>query len=416
MRRLLRLAVAAAALWLAPGAVASGWCGSGETSVDRADVVTGAQVHAIVVDPADSADTFVADANRLADDVASMLSWWQSQDPTHVPRFDLADFGGRRCLDISYVRLPQPAAQIAGGDEAFTVLRDDLIAQGFAHPFKDYLVYYDGPVPAGETDLCGVGAGDYDQGPGYAAVLLQACTGVPTDTVATHELLHAFGAVAPGDPGQCPPPNAGHVCDDDHDVLYPYASGDPLSSLVLDSGHDDYYGMPAADTWPDIQDSLWMHAVGAPQETLAVAFSGSGSVVSDLPGASCRSTCSSTWDQGSTVTLAAVAGTRTRFVRWSGACTGSADCTVTLDAPTSVTAVFGPTRIALRLTTRGRGVVECTPRCARSFPAGDPLTLRAVPAHGWRFAGWSGACSGRAVVCRPATDFAVSARASFVRR
>ena len=44
----------AAALWFAPGALAAGWCGAGEASVDRPDVVTGAQVHAVVATPADA--------------------------------------------------------------------------------------------------------------------------------------------------------------------------------------------------------------------------------------------------------------------------------------------------------------------------------------------------------------------------
>ena len=48
-------------------------------------------------------------------------------------------------------------------------------------------------------------------------------------------------------------------------------------------------------------------------------------------------------------------------------------------------------------------------------PAGTPLTLRAVPTKGWRFTRWSGACRGTRKVCRPATDFALSVRATFVK-
>ena len=46
----------------------------------------------MVVVPSDSPDTFAADANRLADDVASIESWWQGQDSTRIPRFDNATF------------------------------------------------------------------------------------------------------------------------------------------------------------------------------------------------------------------------------------------------------------------------------------------------------------------------------------
>lgn len=417
MRRLLILVVAGAALWLAPGALASGWCGSGETPIDRLDVVTGAQVHAVVVDPADGPDTFAADANRLADDVSSMLAWWQTQDPTRVPRYDLANFGGQQCLDISYVRLDQNAASVAGGDHAFNVLANFLVAQGFAHPFKDYLVYYDGAVTAGNSGICGVGAGRFDQGPSFATVDLQACTDVPTDTIATHELLHALGAVDQADPHQCPPPNIGHPCDYDHDVLYPFASGDPLSSLVLDYNHDDYYGMPASDSWPDMQDSIFMHLLNVPAVPLTIAFSGAGTVISDLPGVNCTASCTTSWDQGSKVTLSGVSGPKSRFVQWRGACNGGrSDCTLTLASAANLTAVFGPTRISLNVTTSGRGKVLCTPRCTKSFLAGDPLTLHAVAMTGWRFAGWTGACKGKGPYCRPATDFALATRATFVKK
>jgi len=38
-----------------------------------------------------------------------------------------------------------------------------------------------------------------------------------------------------------------------------------------------------------------------------------------------------------------------------------------------------------------------------------------VPAKGWRFARWTGSCKGTVTICRPATDFAVAARATFRR-
>jgi hypothetical protein len=44
------------------------------------------------------------------------------------------------------------------------------------------------------------------------------------------------------------------------------------------------------------------------------------------------------------------------------------------------------------------------------------LTLRAVPAGGWRFVSWSGACRGRVPLCQPRTDAAVSVRARFAKK
>jgi hypothetical protein len=260
------LAVAAGALWLAPGAFAAGWCGSGETTSDRTDIVTGRQIHAIVVDPADGPDTFAADSGRIADDVASLSSWWTAQDPTRVPRFDLANFGNAQCLDISYLRLSVGGASIVGAGAAFGDIIDALFAHGYSSPYKKYLVYYDGPSP--ERNVCGVGAGTFDTGPALAAVMLAGCPDVPSDLTATHELLHALGAVPPGDPHACPG-DPGHPCDSTADVLYPTVhAGDQLSQKVLDYNHDDYYGH--SGSWPDIQDSLFLHRLDTPEEALAI--------------------------------------------------------------------------------------------------------------------------------------------------
>ncbi|MDX6475407.1 MAG: trimeric autotransporter adhesin, partial [Gaiellaceae bacterium] len=176
----------------------------------------------------------------------------------------------------------------------------------------------------------------------------------------------------------------------------------------------DYYGH--SGTWEDLQDSVWLRRLDLPQIPLTVALAGNGSVSSDLPGLDCGAACTTQWDQGTTVTLAAVPAGGRRFVGWAGDCTGSGSCTVSLGKAEAVTAVFGPLTVPLRLTTTGRGTVRCTPSCARNFPAGDRLTLRAVPAAGWRFAAWSGGCKGSRPVCRPATASALTVRAVFRRK
>lgn len=415
MRRALALAVFAAAFWLAPGALASGWCGGAdESAIDRPDIVTAQQVHTVVAIPSDTVDPFATDAGRFADDVTSMLAWWQGQDPTRIPRFDLATFGGSNCLDITFVRLPNTGAAYTalGAGGAFSSIGNAIAQRGSR--YKDYLVYYDGPSV--EANVCGVGGTQaFNTGPGVAIVLLQGCPGVPTDDIATHELLHALGAVAPGDPHACPN-DPGHPCDSPTDVLYPFASGDPLSSLVLDFNHDDYYGH--SGSWPDIQDSLWLHRLDVPEIPLSVGLSGAGEISSDLPGLDCKVGCTTQWDQGAVVTLVADPAANDRFVRWEGSCkaSGNAPCPLTLTAPVTATAVFGPRRIPLRLSSTGKGTIKCTPACGKTFPGGDPLTLRATAGKGFRFVGWSGACSGAFPICRPPTDFALTVHALFKPR
>ena len=409
MRRLVLLATLLGSLFFAPSALA-GWCGTGAANQDLPDLVTGAQVHAVVALPADAPDTFAATANRLADDAATMTAWWQGQDPTRIPRFDTASFGGTVCLDVTFVRLPDPGASYTGASASFSRVAQQLRTVGLSDIWKKYLVYFDGPSV--QANICGTGAGDFDTGPAYAIIWLQGCSGVPYDAVTAHELLHAFGALPGGAPNACPG-DTGHPCDSNSDVLYPYTDGRPLSAQVLDFNHDDYYAH--SGTWPDIQDSVWMHRLDLPPVTLTVGFAGRGEVTSDLPGVDCTAGCTTQWDAGSKIVLQAEGSAGQRFVRWQGACTGF-DCSLDLTQPAAVTAVFGPSVIPLKVTTAGKGTVACTPKCTKRFPGGDPLRLRAVPAKGWRFTGWSGGCKGKRVTCSPATDFALSVKATFRRK
>jgi Divergent InlB B-repeat domain len=408
----LALAVGCAALWLAPGAFASGWCGAGENAGDLPDAVTAQQVHAIYVVPSDGADQFSTVANQIADDTSSIDTWWAGQDPTRDLRFDQAVYSTCTGLDISFLRLPVTAAQISAGgaENAFAAMLSQLEEAGFSNPYKDYLVYYDGPSV--ETDVCGTGGGNFDAGPGYAIVWMQGCPGIPTDGIAAHELLHALGAVPDGDPHACPGDSA-HVCDNPLDVLYPYASGDPLSSLFLDFNHDDYYGH--SGSWPDIQDSPWLHLLQVPQVALGVTLVGSGDVTSDLPGVACTTSCSTQWDPGSKVTLHAAPTPPLRFVGWQGACSGQADCLLTLAQAQNVTAVFGPSTVAFHVRISGHGRVACTPHCATAYTVGVQLHLHAVPAKGWKFAGWGGACTGLQLACAPSTQATVTVHATFKR-
>jgi hypothetical protein len=412
VRRLLILAVVAGALWAAPGALAAGWCGSGESDVDRADVTTGPQIHAIWAVPADGADNFAAGAGKLADDLASVGSWWATQDPTRVPRIDNAVFPGGTCVDISFVRLALPASAFTGASTSFTQVSYELATDGFSNTHKKYLVYFDGPSV--ETDVCGTGGGSFSAGPSFAVVWLGGCPDVPDDGIAAHELLHALGALPDGAPHACPD-GSGHPCDSPQDVLYPYSSGAPLSQLVLDVNHDDYYAH--SGSWIDIQDSAWLHLLSAPSVPLAVTIAGAGSVSSDMPGIFCATSCTTEWDAPTTVVLTGTPGPKARFVGWSGPCAGTSDCTVSLAAATSVRATFGPQRVLVRIGANGKGAVRCTPVCGKSVAGGGRLTLRAVPAKGWRFVRWTGDCATvRGPTCRPKTDFHVTARATFRKR
>jgi uncharacterized repeat protein (TIGR01451 family) len=131
--------------------------------------------------------------------------------------------------------------------------------------------------------------------------------------------------------------------------------------------------------------------------TLSVSTSGNGAgaATSQPAGIDCGSQCSATFDYGTVVTLTAVPGTGSSFAGWSGDCTGTGDCVVTLDGAKNVTALFTLDTHSLTLGTAGNGagVVNGDPS-GTSFDYGTVVTLTAAPAAGSYFAGWAGDVSG----------------------
>ncbi|MGA1077044.1 MAG: choice-of-anchor Q domain-containing protein, partial [Ilumatobacteraceae bacterium] len=68
--------------------------------------------------------------------------------------------------------------------------------------------------------------------------------------------------------------------------------------------------------------------------------SGSGTVTSSPEGIDCGSTCTAEFATGSTVTLTATPAAGSTFTGWSGACSGTGTCEVTMSEARSVDAAF----------------------------------------------------------------------------
>jgi len=119
--------------------------------------------------------------------------------------------------------------------------------------------------------------------------------------------------------------------------------------------------------------------------TLRVGQSGVGVIGQTPEGA--------VFDYGTVITLTATPATGWSFAGWSGACSGSADCCVTMDAHKTVTATFSINQHTLTVEQVGMGTINQTP-AGTIFDYGTVITLTATPATGWGFAGWSGTCSG----------------------
>ena len=130
--------------------------------------------------------------------------------------------------------------------------------------------------------------------------------------------------------------------------------------------------------------------------TLSVTLAGSGSVISNPTGLNCGATCSADFSNGTAVTLTA---TGAGFTGWSGGCTGTGACVVTLNANTAVTATFtavpGNANLTVSKVGNGTGTVTSSPAgldcgsiCSTQLVQGTVI-LTANAATGSTFAGWS---------------------------
>ena len=131
--------------------------------------------------------------------------------------------------------------------------------------------------------------------------------------------------------------------------------------------------------------------------------SGTGTVMSSPPGINCGSDCAQDYDHGTSVTLTTAPATNSDFSGWTGACTGTGDCTVTMDQARNVTATFALETRTLSATKDGSGTgtvasspsgIDCGSDCSNDYDHGIDVTLTATPGSNSDFAGWSGACSG----------------------
>jgi hypothetical protein len=157
--------------------------------------------------------------------------------------------------------------------------------------------------------------------------------------------------------------------------------------------------------------------------TVTKSGTGTGTVASSPPGISCGSNCSANFDSGAVVSLTTAPASGSTFAGWSGACSGTGACSVTMDAAKSVSANFtanpGPFTLTVAKSGAGTGTVTSTPSgiscgttCSASFASGTVVSLTATPDSGSTFAGWSGACSGTGA-CSVTMDAAKSVSANF---
>jgi hypothetical protein len=85
---------------------------------------------------------------------------------------------------------------------------------------------------------------------------------------------------------------------------------------------------------------IWNFLYHLPVLTVNKAGTGIGTVTSSPDGIDCGATCSYGYNDDTVVTLTANPTSPSTFDGWSGACSGTGSCTLTMDAAKSVTATF----------------------------------------------------------------------------
>jgi len=180
-------------------------------------------------------------------------------------------------------------------------------------------------------------------------------------------------------------------------VFYGQAYSD---SQVFDSGDSTF-----SNAWWDAATAQWydLGPFTLTVSTASTAGSGWGQVSSDPAGVDCpRSWCQASFDNGTTVALTATPDASSVFTGWSGDCSGTGSCHVTMAQAHSVTATFAlKTRLTVSRPGFGSGQVSSNPAgiscgasCQAAFNPGTVVSLTAIPDAGSTFIGWSGDCSG----------------------
>jgi len=156
---------------------------------------------------------------------------------------------------------------------------------------------------------------------------------------------------------------------------------------------------------------------------LTFAGTGNGEVTFTPSGVMCSSDCTESFDYGTMVTLTAVSDPSSHFAGWSGACTGTGDCVVTMNAAQQVTATYTLIQHSLTVTVTGNGEgsvisvptgIDCGADCSELYNQGTVVVLNAVSGPASHFAGWSGACSGTSSCVVPMME-ATAVTATFTR-
>lgn len=94
--------------------------------------------------------------------------------------------------------------------------------------------------------------------------------------------------------------------------------------------------------------------------TITTAGTGTGTVTSAPTGINCGTTCTANFNSGTNVTLTATPDANSNFVSWSGDCSGTTNCVLTIDKAKTATATFNIAALAPSVVTNDPIVITAT--------------------------------------------------------
>jgi hypothetical protein len=224
-------------------------------STDRADELSGSQVHFIYAVPSGGTDRQLDLTGAIQNSVGSWQTWLGGQTGGRKMRVDTH----QSLLDITYVALPRTdAVYVSYGTNIRDSIEADLKRLDQANAAgKIYEAYYEGgnttacASAAWPPQLAGVVGVIYLKGLASGPVpcannaLASSPTAAPgyMEFAAIHELLHLLGVVSTTAPNHT---LSGHVSTSPSDLMY--AGSQPWTPSTLDANKQNYYnpaGLPA---------------------------------------------------------------------------------------------------------------------------------------------------------------------------
>jgi hypothetical protein len=180
-------------------------------------------------------------------------------------------------------------------------------------------------------------------------------------------------------------------------------------------------------TWLNNAGPVTVQASAVPTLSVNRSGGGAGAVTSTPAGISCGTDCTEPYPSGTAVTLTATPAAGATFTGWSGDCTGTGPCTVTMTTNRAATASFASTGLSYSLTVTQNGTgggtvvsvpsgINCGTSCSAAYGAGTVVTLTATPAGGSVLSGWLGACAASSGPCSVTLDANRAVTVTFTRQ